>query len=132
MDILCSLIRRLLTSAGAISKLVRHVCNLLLALVLLEERRRAERLRNESAEIQNIHAYEKLLAQYARLLLNLGIAPTEVSAVISAMMIQRVRSYLQLHVMSNANENTASKLQTGDRWTAKRSQDRRQVKERLG
>lgn len=63
MDILSSLIRRLLTSAGAISKLVRHVCNLMLALVLLEERRRAERLRNENAEIQNIHAYEKLLAQ---------------------------------------------------------------------
>lgn len=100
MDILSSLIRRLLVPVGALSVFAKRLGNLMLHLVLLEERRRSERLRNEGLEIQNIHAYEKLLAQHARLMLGLGHDPHEVSAAISALMLRRIRAYLELHAMS--------------------------------
>ncbi|MYM36285.1 hypothetical protein GTP38_18290 [Duganella sp. FT94W] len=138
MDILPSLIRRLLASAGAISTFARHVYNLMLHLILLEERRRAERLRNESAEIQNINAYEKLLAQHARLLLNLGNAPGEVSALISALMLRRVRAYLELHAIADAKAQLAPQLiaerklgwRTSNRSIERRLKERRQITDR--
>jgi hypothetical protein len=76
-------------------------------LLLLEERRRSERLRNESTELQNIHAYEKLLAQHARLMLNLGHDLTEVRAVVSALMLRRIRAYLELRGIPETDKESA-------------------------
>ncbi|MYM66284.1 hypothetical protein GTP45_05465 [Pseudoduganella sp. FT55W] len=86
MDILASAMRRLLTSIGTMGGLALRVWKLLSHLIFLEERRRVEHLRNEGHEIQNMQAYEKLLAQHAKLMRALGSSPKDVETLIVELM----------------------------------------------
>lgn len=99
MDIFTSAMRRLLASVGAMGALAIRIWKFLSHLIFLEERRRLEHLRNESHEIQNMQAYEKLLSQYAKLTLALGRDPRDVDAMLSELRYARLDAYLKLHAI---------------------------------
>jgi hypothetical protein len=99
MDILASAVRRLIASIGAMGALAVRIWKFLSHLIFLEERRRLEHLRNENLEIQNMQAYEKLLAQYAKLTLSLGRDPRDVDAMLSALRYARLGIYLKLNAI---------------------------------
>lgn len=128
MEILSAVIRRLLASVGAVNVFARRLGNLILHLVLLEERRRSERLRNEGMEIQNIHAYEKLLAQHARLMLSLGHGSREVGAVVSGLMLRRLRAYQELHAMPEVKG--LAPTSNGEDTVDRRFGERRHIRDR--
>lgn len=114
MDIQLFIVRRILASIGALGALVNRMCGLVRRLLLIEERRRSEHLRNESSEIQNMQAYEKLLTQHAKRMVSMGRDPRDVDALVSDLMQLRLKAYLALYAMPNGSSEVLSQLRSAE------------------
>lgn len=112
MDIQLFIARRILASVGALGVLVNRICNLVRRLMLIEERRRSEHLHNESTEIQNLQAYEKLLAQHAKRMISMGRDPHDVDALVSGLMQLRLKAYLALYAIPKDSSEVLSQLRS--------------------
>ena len=128
MDILTSVMRRLIASIGAVEALAVRTWKFLSHLIFLEERRRLEHLRNENHEIQNMQAYEKLLAQHAKLILALGRDPREVDSMLSELMYARIDTYLKLNAMPVRGKGLAGEIRPP--VVNRRFSDRRHIPDR--
>ena len=88
-------VRKALTIVGALQPFAKRACALLARLSSLESRREGGRLRNEADEIRNMHAYGKVVAEYARLMKSAGGSNVEVDALVADLLLARLRSYMR-------------------------------------
>ena len=88
-------VRKALTMVGALQPFAKRACALLARLSNIESRCEGGRLRNEADEIRNMHAYGKVVAEYARLMKSAGGSNVEVDALVADLLLARLRSYMR-------------------------------------
>jgi len=88
-------VRRALTIVGALQPFAKRACALLARLFNIDVWRDGERLRHEADEIKNMQAYGKVVAEYARHMKASGGTRSEVDALVAALLVARLRSYMR-------------------------------------
>ncbi len=88
-------VRKALTVVGALQPFAKRVCALLARLFNIDVWREGERLRNEADELRNMHVYGKVVAESARQMKTSGGTNVEVDALVAALLVARLRSYMR-------------------------------------
>lgn len=88
-------VRKALTIVGALQPFAKRACALLARIFNIDVRREGERLRNEADELRNMHAYGKVVAEYARQIKTSGGTDVEVEALVATLLVARLRSYMR-------------------------------------
>ena len=88
-------VRKALTVVGALQPFGKRASALLARLFNIDVWREGERLRNEADELRNMHAYGKVVSEYARQMKTSGGNNVEVDALVAALLLARLRSYMR-------------------------------------
>ena len=88
-------VRKALTTVGALQPFAKRACALLARLFNIDAWREGERLRNEADELRNMHVYGKVVGEYARQMKTSGGNNGEIDALVAALLVARLRSYMR-------------------------------------
>jgi hypothetical protein len=88
-------VRKALTVVGALQPFAKRACALLARLFNIDVWREGERLRHEAGELRNMHVYGKVVAEYARQMKTSGGNNVEVDALVAALLLARLRTYMR-------------------------------------